>query len=153
MKHRHKQWLTVIGLISGLGIILLPMIGEKNIFSQQIYHILAKFPTLPQRPLLRQDNGQNSPRKDQADKAVRATVTAWVITVVPPQGQNLSQFIALLQEQGFSAFVPADSKLQNNRSVFIGPELNKDDADKISQQVNRLFNLTSDVVRYHLLAL
>lgn len=129
------------------------MLVEKNIFSENLNHILAKFPNLPQPPNHNEAYVKHDTIVQTPKPVVDATVDAWVVKVMLNKEQQLklAEFLALLQQKGFPAFIPQYP--DDAASLLVGPELDEQTAINISNQLKQVFNLPAKVVKYDTLAL
>lgn len=140
-------------IVSSLAVILWPMITEKDIFSVDNVPILVRLPSLPTHPRLNSlDDSYLQPHHGLQNPvmSVKATVNAWVVIVYPNNEQkgNLAGLVTLLQKKGMSAFLITDNQSQARGQILIGPELERDEANNISNRVRGLFHLKTDVVKY-----
>ena len=106
----------------------------------------AKLSTKPDLPI-----DAVTPKKPAAGKKDDGQVTAWVVQVGSfSRAKNAQALRDKLRKQGFASFVEA-VKEKSGKSVYrvrVGPEVRRDLADKLQQQLVSDAGLTGIVLRY-----
>lgn len=78
--------------------------------------------------------------------AVPKTQPGWAVQLASFNNKiNADNLIKKLQNKGFDAYV---QQIQNKYRVFIGPEVERQQAENLVKQLQRLFNLNGIVVKY-----
>ncbi len=159
MDEKLKQRLTGAIVLTALAVILIPMLFEEEVDRGSIAkQTIPKFPkafedniaNIPSQMEISEKIGQSKIDAWRLNDTAKKQVEAWVVQVGSfAKKMNAVEFRNKLKKAGFVAFVETTDETQGKLfRVRIGPELNRERAEKMQERIEIEFDLKSIIVSY-----
>jgi len=151
VENQTKERLTGIIVVLVLGVIFVPMLFNRASTYDLSSARIQQIPSQPPMPVVEKFEAKPAPVVETESNPILQQVKVWAVQIGSfSKKENAESLVNKLQEHGYAAYTNQRPNENDITSVLVGPEIRKEKANLLVQQLEKEMNIKGIVIQYQL---